>query len=148
MKIWIDGDACPNVIKDILFKAAIRTQTPLTIVSNHFSKIPPSPYINRQIVQAGFDAADNKIVEQIQANELVITSDIPLANQVLEKNGKALNPRGDYYTQENIKQKLAVRDFNESLRESGMLNSKHAKLSNKEIHAFSNHLDKYLAQNK
>ncbi len=142
--IWIDGDACPNQIKEILFRAAIRTQTKLILVANHFVQLPPSPLITRQIVEQGFDAADNSIVEQLQKNDLVITADIPLANDVLEKGGIALNPRGELYTAENIKHILAMRNFNESLRETGILNGGPPKLSTQNNQKFSNQLDKLL----
>ena len=144
MVIWIDGDACPNQIKEILFKAAIRTKTKLILVANHFVKLPPSLFITRQIVEQGFDVADNSIVEQLQKQDLVITADIPLANDVLEKGGIALNPRGELYTPENIKHILAMRNFNESLRETGILNSGPPKLSTQNNQKFSNQLDKIL----
>lgn len=145
MKIWIDGDAAPGKIKDIIFKAAIRTKTHVIIVANHHMVVPPSPYIKKWIVAAGFDAADNKIIEHIQPNDLVITSDIPLANSAIEHQGIALNPRGELYTENNIKQSLAIRNMNESLRSSGLLSGGSDKLSQAEIRRFSNHLDKLLA---
>ena len=144
MHIWIDGDACPKVIKNILFSAAKRTKTHLVIVSNHFIEIPPSPFIQRQIVSAGFDIADNYIVENTQPNDLVITADIPLADAIIAKRGIALNPRGKLYTQENIKQILAARNFNETLRDTGVITGGPGKISPKEVQAFSNHIDRLL----
>ncbi|WP_367607426.1 YaiI/YqxD family protein [Legionella sp. W05-934-2] len=146
MKIWIDGDACPVAIKEIIFKAAKRTNTLTTIVANHFSKLPPSPYIKRQLVEGGFDAADNVIIAQVSVGDLVITADIPLADEVVKKNALALNPRGQLYTEQNIKQALAMRDFHTSLRDSGIQQSGSAKLSSSEIRQFANQLDRLLAK--
>ncbi|WP_133129565.1 YaiI/YqxD family protein [Legionella yabuuchiae] len=146
MRIWIDGDACPNKIKDIIFRAAIRTNTEVIIVANHFASIPFSPFIKRLHVESGFDVADNKIVENMHPNDLVVTADIPLANEVIAKKGMALNPRGELYTEANIKQKHAMRDFNESLRESGMISGGAPKLSATEIRRFANHLDMILTK--
>ena len=146
MKIWIDGDACPNSIKDVLFRAAIRTKTPLTLVANHFVKLPPSPLITRQIVEQGFDVADDTIVKQLDASDIVITADIPLANDVLEKGACAINPRGELYSIENIKHILAMRNFNESLRETGQMTGGPPKLSNVDTQKFSNQLDRLLTK--
>ena len=146
MKIWIDGDACPNSIKEVLFRAAIRTKTPLTLVANHFVQLPPSPFITRQIVEQGFDVADDTIVDQLDASDIVITADIPLANDVLEKGACAINPRGELYSIENIKHILAMRNFNESLRETGQLTGGPPKLSNVDTQKFSNQLDRLLTQ--
>ncbi|GGI76501.1 YaiI/YqxD family protein [Legionella impletisoli] len=147
MRIWIDGDACPNKIKDIIFRAGIRTKTEVIIVANHFASIPSSEYIKRLQVESGFDVADNKITENIKPNDLVITADIPLASEVVAKNGMALNPRGELYTEANIKQKRAIRDLNESLRESGLISSETAKLSATDIRRFANNLDVILSKN-
>ncbi|QDP71263.1 YaiI/YqxD family protein [Legionella israelensis] len=146
MRIWIDGDACPNQIKDILFRAAIRTKTEVIIVANHTISIPSSPFIKRLQVESGFDVADNKITENIQPNDLVVTADIPLASEVINKKAIALNPRGELYTKANIKQKRAMRDFNESLRESGMISGTVAKLSSADIRRFANNLDAFLSK--
>ncbi len=146
MQIWIDGDACPRAIKDIIFRAATRTQTKVTLVANHFVSMPPSPFIKSIIVPSGFDVADNKIVECLAENDLVITADIPLADEVITKKAIALNPRGTLYSASNIKQKLAIRNFNVTLRDSGVLRGGASTLSKKEIQAFSNHLDKILMQ--
>ena len=146
MKLWIDGDACPKQIKEVLFRAAIRTKTKLILVANHFVQLPPSPFITRQIVDKGFDVADNVIVEQVEQNDIVITADIPLANDVLEKKAHAINPRGELYSQENIKHILAMRNFNESLRETGNISGGPPKLSNQDTQKFSNQLDRLLAK--
>ena len=148
MQIWIDGDACPKVIKDLLFRAAIRTQTHMTVVSNHLLTIPGSPFIKRWQVGAGFDVADNYIVDTMQAGDLVITADIPLADDVVTKGGIALNPRGELYTLNNIKQHLARRNLNETLRGAQMVKSGPDKFSPKEIQLFANTLDKLLATAK
>lgn len=144
MQIWMDGDACPKVIKELLFRAAIRTKTTMTVVSNHALTIPGSPYIKRWQVGAGFDVADNYIVETLQAGDLVITADIPLADDVVTKGGIALNPRGELYTSNNIKQHLARRNLNESLRSAQMIRGGPDKLSSKDTQLFANALDKLL----
>jgi len=148
MKIWVDGDACPKAIKTILFNAAKRTKTLLCIVSNHYFDIPPSPFITRKIVESGFDVVDHYIVEHIEEKDLLITADIPLADAALTKNAAALNPRGKFYLAENIKQILATRNINEVLRDSGMIRGGGSQMSAKDIQEFSNHLDRYLAQNR
>ena len=145
MKIWVDADACPKVIKEILFRAAQRTHTELILVANHALPIPPSPFIKKLQVVGGFDVADCKIVEQVQPDDLVITADIPLANFVIEKQGIALNPRGELYTKNNIQQRLSIRNLNETLRESGMLTSGPNKLSQRDSHAFAAALDRILS---
>ena len=144
--IWVDGDACPKAIKDVVFRAAIRTQTTTILVANQNMNLPPSPFIKKLIVGSGFDVADNKIVEELSAGDLVITADIPLADAVVTKGGIALDPRGDLYSIQNIKQRLAIRNLNESLRSGGMLKSGQAAFSAKEVQKFSNQLDKYLTQ--
>ncbi len=146
MKIWIDGDACPKAIKQVLFRAATRRNVQLFIVANHAINIPPSVYIKRIIVQSGFDSADNYIVEQVEKHDLVITADIILADHIVSKQAFALNPRGTLYTNNNIKQILTLRNFNESLRETGHLRGGADKFSAKEVQAFSNHLDKIINQ--
>jgi uncharacterized protein YaiI (UPF0178 family) len=109
LRIWVDGDACPNKIKNIIFKAAVRTQTHVIIVANHFANIPPSPFIKRMKVASGFDVADEVIIKSIEKNDLVVTSDIPLADSVITRGAFALTPRGERYTVDNIKQATAVR---------------------------------------
>lgn len=148
MRIWIDGDACPNAIKTILFRAANRTQTESILVANKAVQIPASPYIKRWVVDAGFDVADNTIVSHVAKGDLVITADIPLADEVVTKGARALNPRGQLYTESNIKHILALRDFNTSLRETGQVTSHTRAISQKDIQQFSNHLDRLLTQAK
>ena len=145
MKIWLDGDACPKTIKTILFRAVNRTKTILNIVANHYATAPPSPYIHKIKVPMGFDVADNHIVNEMDPGDLVITADIPLADAVVSKGGRALNPRGTLYTKQNIKQYLAIRDLNESLRSNGMISSNQSGLGPKEIQLFANHLDRLLS---
>lgn len=148
MKIWVDADACPNVIKEILFKAANRVKVPMTLVANHAVRIPPSPYIDFVQVGQGFDVADNWIVQKLAAGDLVVTQDIPLAAEVIEKGGIALNPRGELYTLENIRQRLNMRDFMESLRSSGIQTGGPATLNQNDRQAFANQLDRFLAKAK
>lgn len=148
MKIWVDADACPAVIKDILFKAAIRTEIQLTLVANHAMRISPSPYIQFLHVTAGFDVADNEIVKRLTAGDLVITSDIPLAAEVIEKGGHTLTPRGERYTADDIKARLTMRDFMDSLRSSGIDTGGPPALSQSDRSAFANQLDKLLVKNR
>ena len=146
MNIWVDADACPVVIKEILFKAAVRTAVPLTLVANQPVTVPRSPLIKSIRVGAGFDVADNEIVKRLEAGDLVITGDIPLAAEVIEKGGHALNPRGEMYTTENIRSRLNMRDFMESLRSSGIQTGGPPALNQSDRMAFANHLDKFLTQ--
>ncbi len=147
MKIWVDADACPNVIKEILFRAAERVQMELILVANQSLSTPPSKVIKAVRVSAGFDVADNHIVKHCEADDLVITADIPLAAEVIEKQAIALNPRGELYTVENIKQRLNMRDFMETLRSSGVQTSGPATLGPKDRQNFANQLDRLLAKN-
>lgn len=144
MKIWIDGDACPKTIKQILFRAAMKRRVMVVIVANHLAMIPPSPFISRVQVDSGFDKADNYIVSQVMPADLVITSDIILADLVVSKHAHALNPRGILYTPLNIKQILTMRHINESLRETGQIRGGLDTFNAKEIQQFSNHLDKII----
>lgn len=144
MRTWVDADACPKVIKEILFRAAIRTRTQLILVSNQPLASPSSPFITKQVVTSGFDVADNKIVESLQPGDLVITADIPLADAVISKGGKALNPRGELYSESNIKQRLSIRNFSQELRSSGVNTGGPPSISKKEIQNFANALDKLL----
>jgi uncharacterized protein YaiI (UPF0178 family) len=146
MKIWVDADACPVVIKDILFRAAERTQTTTTLLANHYLKIPPSKVISFVQVSAGFDVADNEIVKRAKPNDLVITADIPLAAEVVAKGCLALNPRGELYTESNIRQRLNMRDFMDTLRSSGIDTGGAPPISQADRQAFANNLDKLLAQ--
>ncbi|CAM2846246.1 YaiI/YqxD family protein [Legionella worsleiensis] len=146
MRIWVDADACPKVIKEILFRAAMRTQTPLTLVANAFLTYPNSPYIRAIRVEKGFDQADHYIVNHVYPHDLVITADIPLAAEVVAKHAVAINPRGEIYTANNIKQRLTLRDMNEQLRATGERIGGPSALSIKEKTAFANALDKCLAK--
>ena len=146
MQIWIDGDACPKLIKEILFRAAIRTKTNLIIVSNHVVSTPSSPFIKKCVVHGGFDVADNHIADNLLENDLVITADIPLADIVVTKKGIALNPRGELYSANNIKQILAMRNLNESLRSSGMISGGCGKIGPRDIQNFSNNLDRIITK--
>jgi hypothetical protein len=147
MKIWVDADACPVVIKDILFRAAERTKLELTLVANRSVRTPPSPYIKMLQVTAGFDVADNEIVQRLGAGDLVITGDIPLAAEVIEKGGNALSPRGELYSADSIKSRLGMRDFLDNLRASGIDTGGPPALSQGDRNAFANQLDKLLAKN-
>jgi uncharacterized protein YaiI (UPF0178 family) len=146
MQIWVDADACPVVIKEILFRAAERTKIMTTLVANKLLRVPASPYIRATQVPGGFDVADNKIVQEVQAGDLVITADIPLAAQVIEKHGHALNPRGEFYTPENIRERLAMRNFMEELRGSGVDISGPSSFSQSDRAAFAAQLDRFLAK--
>lgn len=146
MHIWVDADACPKIIKEILFRAAVRTKTQLTLVANSFIAHPNSPFIRAVQVATGFDSADHYIVTHLNASDLVITADIPLAAEVVAKQGTAINPRGEVYTENNIKQRLNFRDINEQLRATGQHFSGPAAFSVKEKTAFANSLDRYLAK--
>ncbi len=146
MKIWVDADACPVVIKDILYRAAQRTRVQVTLVANQSIQIPASHYINFIQVSQGFDVADNEIVKRMQSGDLVITSDIPLAADVIEKGGIALSPRGELYTTENIRARLNMRDFMETLRSSGVNTGGPPALNQSDRKAFANHLDQFLAK--
>lgn len=146
MQIWVDADACPNVIKEILFRAAERVQVPLILVANKILQIPPSRYIRAMRVGAGFDVADNTIVREMESGDLVITADIPLAAAVIGRGGHALNPRGEYYSKENIEERLAMRNFMDELRETGVNTGGPAALSQKDRQVFANGLDRFLAR--
>ena len=146
MKIWVDADACPVAIKEILFRAAERTQVPVTLVANQQVSTPRSQFITSIQVAQGFDVADNEIVKRLDEGDLVITADIPLAAEVIEKGGHALNPRGELYTRNNIRARLNMRDFMESLRSSGVATGGPAALSQSDRQSFANNLDKLLTQ--
>ncbi len=147
MKIWVDADACPVVIREILFRAAERTGVELTLVANQPIRIPRSPRISMMQVPSGFDVADNEIVRLLEAGDLVITGDIPLAAEAIEKGGHALNPRGEWYTPESIRQRLNMRDFMDTLRASGVDTGGPAAPGQRERQDFANHLDRFLAKN-
>lgn len=145
MQIWVDADACPGVIKEILYRAAERTRRPLVLVANQWLKVPPSPYIRAVQVPKGFDVADRHIADAVQAGDLVVTADIPLAAAVLEKGARALNPRGELYTPENIRQLLDMRNFMDTLRSSGVETGGPPAFSHADRQAFANQLDRLLA---
>lgn len=146
MHIWVDADACPAVIKDILYRAAQRLSIPLTLVANQPLQTPPSSLIRTQRVGQGFDVADRHIAGQLQPGDLVITADIPLAAEVIAKGGDAINPRGERYTPDNIRERLAVRNFMEELRGAGVATGGPPPLGLAERQAFANALDRLLAQ--
>jgi uncharacterized protein YaiI (UPF0178 family) len=148
MQIWVDADACPKPIKDILFRVAMRTTITTTLVANHALQTPPSRYINMLQVKSGYDIADNEIVKRLNSGDLVITADIPLAHEVINKGGHAINPRGERYTLDNIKERLTMRDFMDTLRGSGINTGGPAALNARDIKAFANQLDKFLAQQR
>ena len=145
MQIWVDADACPNVIKEILFRAAERLQIPLILVANKTLRTPPSRYISSILVGAGLDVADNAIIKEMESGDLVITADIPLASEVIAKDGHALNPRGEFYSKENIEQRLTMRNFMDELRDAGVNTGGPATLNQKDRQAFANQLDRFLA---
>jgi len=144
MQIWVDADACPNVVKQILFHAAERWQVNIILVANRLLSTPPSRYVKAVQVPAGFDVADNEIVRRLQPGDLVITGDIPLASDVLQKDGHALNPRGSFYTNDNIREYMSMRQFMDELRSSGVETGGPAAFSNADRQAFANQLDKFL----
>ena len=144
MQIWVDADACPAVIKEILYRAAQRWKRPMMLVANQMLRTPPSPYIRAVQVQRGFDVADDYIVQHMAAGDLIITGDIPLASQVLAKNGMVLNPRGERYTVETIGERLAMRDMMEELRSAGIDTGGPASLSQADRRAFGNALDQLM----
>lgn len=147
LKIWVDADACPVVIKEILYRAAERAKVQTTFVANKLLRLPPSPYLTAIQVGQGFDVADNKIVQSLNAGDLVITADIPLAAEVIAKNAHALNPRGEFYSLENIQERLSMRNFMEELRASGVETSGPNAFSSADRQAFAAQLDKFLDKN-
>ena len=146
MKIWVDADACPVVIKDILFKAADRVGILVTLIANKSMQIPSSPNIKFVLVSSGLDVADNEIVKKLDTGDLVITADIPLAAEAIEKGGIALNPRGELYTTDNIKARLSMRDFMYTLRSSGVQTGGPSALNKNDRQTFANNLDKLLTK--
>jgi uncharacterized protein len=145
MKIWVDADACPGVIKEILFRAAERTAIPMTLVANQALRTPPSSLIDAIQVTAGFDVADDEIVKRLQGGDLVITSDIPLAAEVIEKDGLALSPRGELFTRSNIGARLTMRDFLDTMRASGEHTGGPPALNQNDRKRFADQLDRLLA---
>lgn len=146
MQIWVDADACPKAVKEILFKTAMRREVKLTLVANQYMNIPTSPFIDMLKVGAGFDVADNEIVKLCSPGDLVITADIPLADKVVDKGATGLNPRGDLYTEDNIKGILSMRNLMEELRSAGTVSGGPAAFSPKDKQNFTNQLDKFLTR--
>jgi hypothetical protein len=146
MQILVDADACPGVIKEILFRVADRLEISVTLIANKLLRTPPSRFIKSLQVPAGFDVADKEIVLLMQPGDLVITADIPLAADVLEKGGYALNPRGEFYTKDNIQQHLSMRNFMDELRGSGVETGGPAPFSNSDRQTFANQLDRHLTK--
>ena len=147
MRIWVDADACPVAIKEIVFRAANRCRVETTLFANHHVRVPKSPYLRSVQVEQGFDRADQRIVASVKPGDLVITGDIPLAAQVIEHQGTALNPRGTLYTADNIKEHLTRRNFLEEQRASGVLTGGPRALDKAQIQTFANRLDVYLTRN-
>ena len=146
MKIWVDADACPNPIKEILFRAAERTGIALVLVANHEIRIKPSRHISFLRVGSGFDVADNEIVKRLDAGDLVVTGDIPLAAEIIDKQAHALSPRGELFTSDNIKARLTMRDLMESLRSSGIDSGGQAPLNHGDRKAFADQLDRIISR--
>ena len=146
MQIWVDADACPVVVKEILYRAAERARIRLTLVANQPMQVPRSPWITTKRVAGGFDVADDYIAGQVEPGDLVITADIPLAAQVIDRGGAALNPRGERYTEENIRQRLGMRDFMDTLRSSGIQTGGPPPLNQSDRRNFANELDRFLAK--
>lgn len=146
MQIWVDADACPNVIKDILFRAAERAKVAVVLVANKPLRTPPSAYVRAVQVPSGFDVADERIVAQVAAGDLVVTADIPLAAAVIARGAQALNPRGELYTRDNIRERLNMRDFLDTLRASGIQSGGPPALAHSDRQAFANQLDRLLSR--
>ena len=145
LHIWVDADACPNAVKEILFKAAQRREVAMTLVANAPLRVPPSPLIDTIRVGAGFNEADNEIARLVNPGDLVITADIPLADAIVEKGATGLNPRGELYTEDNIRQRLTMRDLMDTLRGSGIDTGGPAPFRQQDRSAFANQLDRFLA---
>ena len=148
MKIWVDADACPIAIKEVLYRAANRAQVPVTLIANQMLRVPPSPWIRAVQVPAGFDVADQRIVKETEAGDLVITSDIPLASQVITKGALVLDSRGELMDMSNIEGRLTMRNFMENLRSCGVDTGGPSVLSKSDVEAFANQLDRILAKKR
>lgn len=146
MEIWVDADACPGVIKEILFRAAKRVEIKTTLVANQELQVPGSPYIETVLVRSGLDVADNYIVQHLQPGDLVITADIPLAAAAIEQGAYALNPRGEFYSDGNIRERLSLRNFLDELRSGGVDTGGPPAFSRRDREAFANQLDRFLHQ--
>jgi uncharacterized protein len=145
-QVWVDADACPGAVKEILFRAAERARVQVTLVANQWLRTPPSRFIRALQVQGGFDVADSEIVDRVQPGDLVVTQDIPLAARVLDKGGIAVNPRGERYTADNMAERLSMRNFMEELRGAGVQTGGPATFNARDRQAFANQLDRWLAQ--
>lgn len=148
MRIWVDADACPNVIKEILYRAAERVGVELILVANQPLTTPRSKFIKSKQVPGGFDVADKWIVEAVRTGDLVITADIPLAAEVVEKKALALNPRGQLYTEENVRERLGMRDIMDELRSTGVITGGPSAISKSDRQTFANQLDRLLAKQR
>lgn len=146
MTIWVDADACPRILKEVLYRAATRVQTPLVLVAHQALQVPPSPWIRRVQVEMGFDAADRYIIEQAQRGDLIITNDIPLAAEAIPKGADVINSRGEILDKENIRERLRVRNLMEEIRASGQITGGPAPLDNSDKTRFANALDRWLAR--
>lgn len=146
MQIWVDADACPQVIKEILYRAADRAQVLTTLVANTALRTPASEFIRTVRVAKGFDVADDRIVEQVQPGDLVITADIPLAAAIIERGAHALDPRGELYSEDNVRERLAIRNLMQAPRSNGELVDGPAPFGPRERHLFANHLDRLLTR--
>lgn len=146
MKIWVDADACPVAVKEILYRAANRAQVPLTLIANRMLRVPPSPWIRALQVPGGFDVADQRIAEEAQAGDLIITADVPLAAQVIAKGAVVIDPRGELLNASNIQERLTMRNFLDGLRSSGVETGGPPALSSADRQSFANQLDRLLAK--
>ena len=144
--IWVDADACPGAIKDILYRAANRAEIRLTLIANQMLRVPPSPWIRALQVPSGFDVADARIAQEAQAGDLVVTADVPLAAAVIARGAVVIEPRGDLLDRRNIEERLTMRNFMEGLRNSGVETGGPAAFSNVDKQAFANQLDRWLAK--
>ncbi|WP_027457634.1 YaiI/YqxD family protein [Dechloromonas agitata] len=145
MKIWVDADACPVAIKEILYRAANRTEIELTLIANQMLRVPPSPWIKALQVPSGFDVADRRIAQEVAAGDLVVTADVPLAAQVIAKGAVVIDPRGELLDKGNIQERLSMRNFMETLRNTGVETGGPASLSAADRQAFANQLDRLLS---
>ncbi|MBJ6138999.1 YaiI/YqxD family protein [Marinobacter litoralis] len=147
MPIWVDADACPVPVREIICRAATRWKVQTTFIANHVINLPPSPFISRRQVPQGFDVADNEIMDQMTKGDLVITQDIPLAAEAIEKGATVFNPRGQAFTKENIRQRLAMRNFMEEMRNAGQVTGGPAPFGQADRKEFANQLDRWLQKN-
>src|SRR5256712_10376610 len=148
MQIWVDADACPQAIKEILFRAAERAQVVMTLVANTLLRTPSSPFIRAIRVPKGFDGADHRIVKEMEPGDLVITADIPLAAEVIERGGHALDPRGELYSEDNVRERLAMRNLMQELRSTGDILGGPAPFTQSDRQRFANHPDRPLTRSR